>query len=94
MLTEGCFRQIEYAGILKGTADESAAKELIDFLLGVRTQEDIPLNMFVFPANEDAALPEVFVQHTTLPDQPITMAPDRIEENRERWITEWAAIVR
>ncbi len=50
--------------------------------------------MFVFPANEDAALPEVFVKHTTLPDQPVTMDPDRIEQNRERWITEWAAIVR
>ncbi len=94
VVTQGCFRQIEYAGILAGTENQANAERLMDFLLTPRFQEDIPLNMFVFPANEDAALPEVFVQHTTLPDQPITMAPDRIEENRERWITEWAAIVR
>ena len=94
VVTEGCFRQIEYAGILAGTENEAGARQLMDYLLSVRFQEDIPLNMFVFPANQDAALPEVFVKHTTLPDEPVTMTPDRIDENRERWIEEWAAIVR
>jgi thiamine transport system substrate-binding protein len=62
--------------------------------LSLRFQEDIPLNMFVFPANRDAALPSVFVEHATLPNSPVTMDPDRIDQNRDRWITEWAAIVR
>ena len=94
VVTDGCFRQIEYAGILAGTEREREAGELVDYLLSIRFQEDIPLNMFVFPANRDAALPDVFVQHTTLPERPVTMDPARIDENRERWIVEWAAIVR
>lgn len=94
VVTSGCFRQIEYAGILAGTSNEDGARLLVDYLLSLRFQEDIPLNMFVFPANRDAALPDVFVEHATLPDNPVTMDPDRIDLNRDRWIAEWAAIVR
>jgi len=93
-LTQGCYRQIEYAGILQGTHDEAAARELIDFLLERRTQEDIPLNMFVFPVNSTAVLPDVFTEFTMLPDSPAIMDPQTIDANRERWIQEWTAIAR
>jgi thiamine transport system substrate-binding protein len=92
--TEGCYRQIEYAGILQGTSNEAAAGELIDFLLERRTQEDIPLNMFVFPVNNEAVLPDVFTEFTVLPESPTIMEPQTIETNRERWIQEWTAIAR
>lgn len=94
VMTEGCFRQIEYAGILAGTEREAAAGLLIDFLLSTTVQEDIPLNMFVYPANQSAVLPQVFADHTTLPDKSLVMEPGTIEENRERWIKEWTAIAR
>ena len=93
-LTEGCYRQIEYAGVLKGTDDEAAARELIDFLLDRRTQEDIPLNMFVYPVHNDAVLPDVFTEFTVLPDAPAIMDPQTVDANRERWIQEWTAIAR
>jgi thiamine transport system substrate-binding protein len=94
VMTEGCFRQIEYAGILAGTEHEAAAGLLIDFLLSRTVQEDIPLNMFVYPANQDAVLPQVFAEYTTFPDEPLVMDPELIEQNRERWIREWTAIAR
>ena len=94
VMTEGCFRQIEYAGILSGTKNESAARLLVDFLLSVTVQEDIPLNMFVYPANQDAVLPQVFADHTTFPEESVVMDPGLIEENRERWIEEWTKIAR
>ncbi len=56
----GTFRQIEFVGILKGTRQEALAQAFIDFMLDVRFQEDIPLNMFVYPANASAQLPELF----------------------------------
>jgi thiamine transport system substrate-binding protein len=94
VMTDGCFKQIEYAGILAGTEHESAAAKLIDFLLSVPVQEDIPLNMFVYPVNEQATLPEVFADHTTFPDDSVVMEPGTIEQNRERWIREWTEIAR
>jgi thiamine transport system substrate-binding protein len=93
-MTEGCFRQIEYAGILKGTEHASTARQLIDFLLSPTVQNDIPLNMFVYPANGEAILPEVFVEFTAFPNDPVVMDPSVINENRERWIQEWTAIAR
>ncbi len=46
---ESCFRQIEFIGILPGTQNRALAEKLVDFMLGQQFQEDIPLNMFVFP---------------------------------------------
>jgi thiamine transport system substrate-binding protein len=49
-----CFRQIEYVGILDGTDNLEAAQAFVDFTLSVAFQEDLPLQMFVFPDNVDA----------------------------------------
>ncbi len=89
-MASGCFRQVEYAGILKASR---AAEALIDFLLSTTVQEDIPLSMFVFPANTEAALPDLFIQYTQMPTDPLTMDPEDIEEHRDRWIAEWTDIV-
>lgn len=88
-----CFRQIEFAGILKGTDQPEAAQQLIDFLLSVPFQEDVPLQMFVFPVNGEATLPEVFVTHAQIPANPVTMDIDEIDANREKWIQEWTETV-
>jgi thiamine transport system substrate-binding protein len=94
VMTEACFRQVEYAGILAGTRYPEAAGELVDFLLTTPVQEDIPLNMFVYPTNREADLPAVFVDHTIFPEAPLLMEPTVIEQNRERWIKEWTDIAR
>jgi len=62
-------------------------------MLGQRFQEDIPLQMFVFPANQLAVLPDVFVEYTRIPDEPATVTPDAIEANREAWIQAWTEIM-
>jgi thiamine transport system substrate-binding protein len=93
VVSDGCYRQIEFAGVLEGTRYQEAAGQLIDFMLSVDFQEGIPLTWFVFPANQQAALPAEFVEHTVLPEQPITLDPATIEANRERWIEEWSRIV-
>jgi thiamine transport system substrate-binding protein len=94
IVEDGCFRQIEYAGILNGTKAEAAAGRLVDFLLEHTFQEDVPLSMFVFPANSDTSLPDVFVDHAVIPAGSILMDPARIDENREQWLAEWATVVR
>jgi thiamine transport system substrate-binding protein len=88
-----CFRQIEFVGILRGTPVESAARQLVDFMLSRPFQEDIPLKMFVYPANETATLPDVFTQHSRTPAAPVQMAPERIATNREAWIQAWTETV-
>ncbi len=87
------FRQIEFAGILQGTDNIEGAKQFIDFLLSMPFQEDMPLQMFVFPVNPEAALPEVFTQYALLPQAPMMMDSGEIDENREAWLQEWVETV-
>jgi len=93
IVLESCFRQIEFAGILQGTSAPAEAGQFIDFMLSQEFQEDIPLNMFVFPARADATLPEVFAEHAVVAEAPLTIDPDVIAANRDRWIDEWTGIV-
>ena len=93
VIEAGCYRQVEYAGILEGTPYPESAGELIDFMLSVEFQEGIPLTWFVFPANQDAALPEEFIEHTTIPASPTRLDPELIADNRDRWIDEWISVM-
>lgn len=88
-----CFRQVEFIGILAGTRQRAAAEQFVDFVLDVDFQEDIPLQMFVYPVNSDAELPEVFLKHAELSDQPATISMDEIAANREVWIQAWTETV-
>jgi thiamine transport system substrate-binding protein len=88
-----CFRQIEFVGILKGTKNRALAEKFIDFMVGVSFQEDIPLQMFVFPVNEKAKLPEVFVKFAEVPQKPAEVAAEDIGKNREAWIEKWTETV-
>jgi thiamine transport system substrate-binding protein len=88
-----CFRQIEFVGVLRNAQNPELARAWVDFMLGQTFQEDIPLHMFVFPANEDAALPEVFAEFAVIPDNPISVDYTAIEANRESWIDAWTETV-
>jgi thiamine transport system substrate-binding protein len=93
VLTDGCYRQVELAGILRGTDHEDEARQLIDFLLGETWQADLPLNMFVFPVRDGVELPEVFTQFAAVPAEPLTLPAEEIDANRETWIDEWTSTV-
>ncbi|MFW5714517.1 MAG: thiamine ABC transporter substrate-binding protein [Brevefilum sp.] len=88
-----CFRQIEFVGILDGTQNRDLAEAWVDFMLSVPFQEDIPLQMFVFPVNSEADLPQVFIDNVQIPDQPASLSIERINQNREEWIEAWTETV-
>ena len=87
------FRQIEFVGILRGTKKQQMAEKLVDFMLSRPFQEDIPLQMFVFPANTEAVLPPVFRKYAVIADSPAEVDPAAIETNREQWIEAWTDAV-
>ena len=88
-----CFRQIEFTGILAGTPHPEAAQQFVDFMLGLPFQEDMPLQMFVFPVNADAVLPDVFTEYAQIPDEPVVMDPEQIGARRADWLQAWAEVV-
>ena len=94
MVSNGsCFRQIEFVGILAGTQKRALAEKWIDFMLSTTFQEDIPLQMYVFPVNPAAKLNETFVKYLQIPENPVNLSPDLISANREKWIQDWTDLV-
>jgi thiamine transport system substrate-binding protein len=84
-----CWRQIEFAGILKGTKNRAAAEKFIDFLLSQPFQEDVPMQMFVFPVLPEAVIPEAFQKTVETPAQPASLPPELIASQRDAWINAW-----
>jgi thiamine transport system substrate-binding protein len=88
-----CFRQIEFVGILDGTQNRDLAEKWVDFMLSPEFQEDIPLQMFVFPVNEQAELDQVFEDYLAVPENPAFVSYEDIAQHREKWINEWTELV-
>lgn len=88
-----CFRQIEFAGILHGTDHEAEAQQFIDFLIGTTFQEALPFSNFVFPVNEEAELPELFIDLVEIAEVPAIILVEDIEANRDEWIQAWVEAV-
>lgn len=88
-----CFRQVEFVGILRGTPNRTLAEQWIDFMLSTTFQEDMPLQMYVFPVNPQAGLDQIFVDFLSIPQAPGYLPPEEIAANREAWIDAWREIV-
>ena len=88
-----CFRQVEFAGVLRGTEHRDEARQLVDFLAGAAFQAEVPLNLFVYPARTDVALPEAFTTYGSRAADPFTVAPADIAANQQAWIDEWTTLV-
>ncbi len=93
VLLDSCFRQIEFAGVLAGTDHPAEAQALIDFMLTPTFQDDVPLNMFVFPVANSATLPQAFVDHAQIANDPLFVDPAEIEAHRNEWTDRWVEIV-
>ena len=56
-LLDTCFRQVEYAGVLRGADNPAGAKALVDWLLTAAVQKALPGSMYVYPVAKGTALP-------------------------------------
>jgi thiamine transport system substrate-binding protein len=88
-----CFRQVEFAGVLQGTKHLALAQKFVDFMLDRQFQEDMPLQMFVYPVDPAATLPEAFLKYAQIPEQPARLDPVDIAAHRDQWIADWTAAV-
>ena len=88
-----CWRQIEFAGILKNSPHRELAEKFIDFMLSKDFQEDVPMQMFVFPVLPDAQLPEEFVRASQIPESAGSLDSALIAEKRDYWVNEWTNLM-
>ncbi|MEX1006894.1 MAG: thiamine ABC transporter substrate-binding protein [Acidimicrobiia bacterium] len=94
-MLDSCFRQVEFAGVLKGTEHRAAARKLVDFMLSERFQADVPLGgeMFVFPVRVGTPLPPLFTKFADVAPNPLSLPASEIARNRDQWIEQWTSTV-
>jgi thiamine transport system substrate-binding protein len=93
VVDDGCFRQVEYAGVLAGAAHPDAAARVVQALIGAETQAALPESMFVFPAREGVELPEVFDRLALRPSDPIVMSWSEADALRDDVLDRWTDIM-
>lgn len=93
VMTDGCYRQVEYAGVLAGAANPEGAHAVVDWLLSPEVQADVPLSMFVFPARADVPLPEVFEKFAAVVPKPLQLDPQDVSDGLAGWLTDWGTVM-
>ncbi len=89
-LLDTCVRQVEYAGVLEDAENPEGAQALVDFLVSADFQSILADNMYVYPVDEDVALPELWARWATPAPSPVAIDPAEIDDRREDWIREWS----
>ncbi len=92
-LLDTCFRQVEYAGVLKGAKNPDAAKKVIDWMLSDAFQAALPENMYVYPVSSSVTVPPAWATNAPLSPHPYTLDPATIAANRDEYIRTWTSVV-
>ncbi|MDF0530087.1 thiamine ABC transporter substrate-binding protein [Tsukamurella sp. 8F] len=88
-LLDTCFRQVEYAGVLRGAKNVAGAQKFIDFLLSRQAQAAMPDSMYVYPVTRGVQLPSAWAKYAPVPDKPASLTPQQIADGRDGWLRAW-----
>ncbi|MFL6062610.1 MAG: thiamine ABC transporter substrate binding subunit [Marmoricola sp.] len=87
-----CFRQVEFAGVLKGAKNPEGMQKFIDFMSARSFQAALPENMYVYPVDTAVALPPEWKRFAPIAPKPYVVTPDDITAHRDSWLASWSEI--
>lgn len=90
-ITDGCFRQTEYVGILKNAKNPQGAEKLVEYLLSPDFQKTFPTSMYMYPAVTGVEIPESWATFAGKTDRTYGDSLD-INANRKTWLSTWSEI--
>lgn len=93
VMTDGCYRQVEYAAVLAGTDNVDGARAVIDWLVSPEVQADLPLSMFVLPARAEVPLPDVFTKFAATVPEPLQLPSQDVADGLAGWLAEWGTVM-
>ncbi|MBG56525.1 MAG: thiamine ABC transporter substrate-binding protein [Deltaproteobacteria bacterium] len=89
LFKEGHYRQIEFAGILKGTEKIKMAQDFIDFMLSEKFQSVIPLTNWMYPVIRHQPLPDSF-QIAPEPEVVPELNSSLVYKQNKKWLKAWS----
>lgn len=88
---DGCFRQTEYAGVLKSAKNPKGAKAIVTYLLGAKFQASFPQAMYMYPIVAGTPIPDAWRNFTQIAPQTYGDKLD-FSANRTSWLAKWSTI--
>jgi len=90
-ISDGCFRQTEYAGILTGAKNPEGAQAVIDYLLSPAFQATFPTAMYMYPYVPGTLIPPSWETNASVVSHTYG---DRLDINasRKKWLKAWSDI--
>ncbi len=86
---EGHYQQIEVAGIIESSKNQTLAKQFLSFMQSDKFQNIIPTNNWMYPASlPTEKLPEAF-KTLVDPSPALLFNEDEVAKNRKAWVKEW-----
>ncbi|HOE90647.1 MAG TPA: thiamine ABC transporter substrate binding subunit [Candidatus Cloacimonadota bacterium] len=89
--SEGGFKQVEGAGIVKNCNNPELAKKFIEYMLTEDFQKHVPLTQWMYPVLPTVTLPEGF-KYCPLPTHDLE-SPKSTDYFEEQWINKWLDIM-
>lgn len=90
-ITDGCFRQTEYVGVLMRAKNPQGAQKLIEYLSSPDFQRTFPTSMYMYPAVKGVAIPESWATFAGKVERTYGDTLD-INSNRNSWLATWSEI--
>ena len=90
-LPRASFHQVEYAGVINGAAEVTAANAFIEYLLSESVNHNMPENNLMKSVLNGATFPETdgYAHHTDIPSLNAEISNERIADEMEAWIERW-----
>ena len=88
-----CFRQVEYAGVLKNAKNPEGARAFIKFMQSKDFQAALPEANYVYPIVKGIKLPEAWARFAKPADTFVDVSKLDFDANRKAWQKKWADIM-
>jgi thiamine transport system substrate-binding protein len=90
-LLNECFRQYEYAAVIRGTKIRTGAQKLIEFLTGEAFQSSVAESMYVYPVVKGIEVPDSWAKFA-MPAKTNLGDANMIAKFRDRWLRDWSDV--
>ena len=93
VLNKDCFRQREYAGVLKNASNPDGARAFIKFMLSQEFQAALPTSMYVYPVDKSVALPSNWAKFAKPASTFVDVSKLDFDKGRDKWLSQWSMLM-
>jgi thiamine transport system substrate-binding protein len=88
-LNDQAYANPEGMAVFQNASEPELARDFMSFLLEDEIQGELAERNVMFPASENAVLPDEYEQFAQEPPEPVTFSYDELQGSMEGWVDNW-----